>query len=75
MITAVLPTISGIEHNPPGCDEWVADELLNLQATFSEGRLELAVDSASKLLGLGNGLTPSGDDLVIGSLSVLKLDQ
>ncbi|MGH3319110.1 MAG: DUF2877 domain-containing protein [Streptosporangiaceae bacterium] len=47
--------------------------LETLASALAEGDLAGAVDSAERLVGLGPGLTPSGDDVLVGVLLALRL--
>lgn len=44
-----------------------------IAAACAEGDLARAVDTAERLVGLGPGLTPSGDDMLAGLLLALRL--
>lgn len=49
----------------------IGDESDSLVVAYRAGRIVEAVDHASRLIGLGPGLTPSGDDLLLGFLAAL----
>ena len=44
-----------------------------LETSLAEGELAAALDAATHLVGLGLGLTPSGDDLLTGLILTLKI--
>ncbi|MFI0349711.1 DUF2877 domain-containing protein [Actinomadura sp. 9N407] len=48
-------------------------DLLRLSGRCAEGDLAGAVESAERIVGLGPGLTPSGDDILAGLLVSLRL--
>lgn len=45
----------------------------NLQMALGEGDTELALENARGMIGLGAGLTPSGDDFLTGLLAALSI--
>jgi hypothetical protein len=47
----------------------------SLLAELSNNRISEAIDNAIKLVGLGPGLTPSGDDYLVGLFAVLNVQQ
>jgi len=58
---------------PPGSDALeVYSHLMALHTILRTGAVELAVSPLTALLGLGRGLTPSGDDLLCGLLLLLN---
>lgn len=40
---------------------------------LAEGQTALAIESSTRLAGLGGGLTPSGDDFIIGAMYAVRL--
>ena len=50
----------------------VGNELDQLAAAYRSARPAGATNAASRLLGRGSGLTPSGDDVIIGFLLALR---
>ena len=63
-----LPT-SGLLNQEAGA---ILPNLLSLRRTLTDANACRAVQLASALLGVGRGLTPSGDDVVVGLLLVLN---
>jgi hypothetical protein len=70
----LLPSLLGLPV--AGCvprdQESVLSSILLLRQTLREGNLSHAADIISGLLGMGRGLTPSGDDCVVGLLLLLN---
>lgn len=56
-------------------DDFIFQAMLNIlqqaQADFTQGKLDQFAQGLAKLIGLGIGLTPSGDDFLCGVLAVL----
>lgn len=69
---ARLPEIHGMSDLNPFC-RTAMPVLSNATRLWKEGRLSDVPAEMQKLLGLGPGLTPSGDDFVIGMMAVLWL--
>lgn len=69
---ARLPEIHGMSDLNPFC-RIAMPVLSNVTRLWKEGRLSDVPAEVQKLLGLGPGLTPSGDDFVIGMMAVLWL--
>lgn len=69
---ARLPEIHGMSGLNPFCRA-AMPVLSNVTRLWKEGRLSDVPAEMQKLLGLGPGLTPSGDDFVIGMMAVLWL--
>jgi hypothetical protein len=66
-----LPPLLGLPNPPEGDTEALA-RLLALRAALAQGDLRVALPLAERLLGYGRGLTPSGDDVVMGLLLALN---
>lgn len=69
---ARLPEIHGMNNLNPSC-RTAMPVLSNVTRMWKEGRLSDVPAEIQRLLGLGPGLTPSGDDFVIGMMAVLWL--
>jgi len=67
-LVAMLPVILGLQEKPDLPPPDYFDELTHLQAACRTGRASAMAEALRAFLGLGAGLTPSGDDLVIGFL-------
>jgi len=52
--------------------KYAAPIMTEIESSFSQGKYEKAADNILKLTGLGPGLTPSGDDFILGILAVFK---
>lgn len=67
-LVAMLPVVLGVQEKPnlPAPDYF--NELTRLQAAFRAGQAAAIAEALGAFLGKGMGLTPSGDDLVIGFL-------
>ena len=63
-VAAVVRTLDGIV---PGIPDH------GLEASLAAGDEEAALDTARRLIGLGDGLTPMGDDLLAGAVSGMLL--
>jgi hypothetical protein len=66
-----LPPLLGLPNPPEGDTEALA-RLLALRAALAQGDLRVALPLAERLLGYGRGLTPSGDDVIMGLLLALN---
>ncbi|HEX4884682.1 MAG TPA: DUF2877 domain-containing protein, partial [Casimicrobiaceae bacterium] len=65
-------------HVPAGNAQRVADELVSARTAalvdaLARGDQEAAAAAGTAMLGLGRGLTPSGDDVLVGMLAVLHM--
>jgi hypothetical protein len=71
----LLPLLSGVVASDPGTSAStlrVARPMVGrLGRAVAGGELGAAVDAGAGLIGLGQGLTPSGDDLLIGLTATL----
>ena len=64
----VAPLLAGASaHGPMG--ERLTEAALDLGGGVRAGRLDAARDAAARLIGLGPGLTPAGDDFLCGFLA------
>lgn len=63
-----LPAAGGAQQAP----EPFLSNMLLLRQAVRDGELSQAAEMTDKLLGMGRGLTPSGDDLVVGLLLMLN---
>jgi hypothetical protein len=75
-LTALLADLVGLEHIPgslPGGDEGLLAGARQAAHLLRHGQVQAAVVSLERFYGLGTGLTPSGDDLLLGLL--LGLDR
>jgi hypothetical protein len=70
-ISAALPILLGIE-SAPGEENSSLPYLRRIQALLADRQVAAIVAELEALLGLGSGLTPSGDDLVAGLLLTLR---
>jgi len=52
--------------------KYAAPIMTEIENSFSQGKYEQAADNILKLTGLGPGLTPSGDDFILGILAVFR---
>jgi len=66
-----LPLLSKNPENIPGVAV-IGERILNFQNSLITGNLERISEGAIKLLGLGPGLTPLGDDFLLGVLLTLN---
>lgn len=53
----------------------LADGSQFLLNALSEGSIEEAVQAAARITGLGHGLTPSGDDFLVGLFAVINMPE
>ena len=68
------PYLALLSDNPVPFPDvpWLSEKILSMQNGLKDGNLEKITDGTSKLLGLGPGLTPLGDDFLLGVLLVLN---
>jgi hypothetical protein len=66
-LAALLPAAPGMQALP-GLPDVFVSRSARLQAACQPPQAEALAEALSAFLGLGSGLTPSGDDLVIGFL-------
>ena len=66
-----LPLLSNDPGQIPGMPV-IGERILNLQNALKSGGSEKTAEESIKLLGLGPGLTPLGDDFLLGVLLTLK---
>ena len=67
-LAALLPALMGIhERSAPSGDE-LFNRVVRLQQARQEDQFSTVADILKTFIGLGAGLTPAGDDLVIGFL-------
>jgi hypothetical protein len=71
-LAGLLPIFSGDEQNPPGPPHALAPQIENLRCALAKQRLAEILAGLEGFLGLGSGLTPSGDDLTMGFLLALS---
>lgn len=73
-LAAVLPHLTNMPDGslPPAEHAALLDRLLALRRAVQTGDYQRMIDSLTSLLGQGRGLTPSGDDMVIGLLLMLN---
>lgn len=72
----------GAKHPAPQSDSWesavaaqVAGQLAALLGGIRSGAHAVVTDSAARLVGLGPGLTPTGDDVLLGVMLVAAMPQ
>ncbi len=68
--SAVLPSLLGLPADRPPSS--LLDNILSLQQALAAGNVGSMVEFITGLLGSGRGLTPSGDDCVMGLLLILN---
>jgi len=71
-LSACLPLLLGIESVPSDGENTTLSLLCRLQHSFIEHQIVAITEGLEALLGLGSGLTPSGDDLTAGCLLTLR---
>lgn len=74
-LSGLLPSLLGLPATPPDCEfdhAFRPEVLLRLQKSFQAGDLQDTLVLLVDLLGVGAGLTPSGDDFVSGILLSLN---
>lgn len=71
-LSACLPLLLGIESAPSGGENTLLSLLRRLQQLLAERQITEIAAGLEALLGLGSGLTPSGDDLTAGFLLTLR---
>lgn len=52
--------------------KYAAPIIAEIKDSFAQGKYEQAADNILELIGLGPGLTPSGDDFILGILTTFK---
>jgi hypothetical protein len=67
----LLPPLLGESATVPATSD-VLSSVLRLRESLRNGEWAEAAETMSSLLGLGRGLTPSGDDLILGLLLALN---
>ncbi len=71
IVSALLPSLMGIDNEPDSQEKPFYGWVGGLSQAFKDRRIEGIVEAINPLLGLGSGLTPSGDDLIMGFSMVL----
>jgi hypothetical protein len=72
LLSTALPALLGFEGAPVISENSVTLWVACLQEALGEGRIPAIIEGIDVFLGLGGGLTPSGDDLVAGLLLALN---
>lgn len=67
-VSALLPALLGLESRTSYEGNPLIAHLVGLERALREGGIEKLADRIHPLLGLGGGLTPSGDDVITGLL-------
>jgi hypothetical protein len=72
LLAGLLPVVAGFAQQTPTPQHALIPQIEALQCALTEGQLTGIVASLAGFFGLGSGLTPSGDDLVLGFLLALR---
>lgn len=70
-LSALLPLLLGIESAPYNVENTALPVLYRLQQSLAGRQITAIITGLEVLLGMGSGLTPSGDDLTAGFLLTL----
>jgi len=70
-LAGLLPALTDFEP-PPSASHALSSQVEGIQDTLTQRQLNGIVSGLAGLLGLGGGLTPSGDDLATGFLLALR---
>jgi hypothetical protein len=73
-LTPLLGKLVGLPNpiHMQSANDAASIQLHRLRQSLVAGQVEAALDAAESFLGLGSGLTPSGDDLLLGLLLALN---
>ncbi len=70
--SALLPPLLGLPTATAPGDDSLLTTLPGLRQALKNADLPASAETVGKLLGMGSGLTPSGDDVVVGLLLALN---
>lgn len=72
LLAGLLPVVTGITRPTSAPLHALTPQIEGMQSALAQYQLTAIVSSLTGFFGLGSGLTPSGDDLVLGFLLALQ---